>query len=297
MQSVNNAGFITEAQRVLIHGRWPVQSYVVLGFLFGAVVTRHPLNLQYIVAFFAWLMIVVGLTVLNSYYDKDEAPVGGMQNPPKVNESLLYGSLILIVAGLALSIPFGATFLGLAVAVVVFYFFYSYDGTRWKSNGYAAVAINALVGALSVMGAASLRGSLTSPEVIAATLCAAAFKASVYSMMQVHQIEEDTARGDISFAVMHGRQRTLRFSQVMMLIAGICATLSTYLVGIHPILPILTGGYFLMSVVFFEVWIRKTGDVRLDSLRMQRMIYYTGYVGSISFFVMYVFMAATGVFG
>lgn len=297
MQSVRSEGFLNEAQRVFIHARWPVQSYVVLGFLFGAVVTRHPLNFSYIVAFVAWLMIVVGLTVLNSYYDKDEAPVGGMQNPPKVNESLLYGSLILIVAGLILCFPFGMTFWLLALAVVIVYFFYSYEGTRWKSNGYAAVGINALVGALTVLGAAILRGSFTAPEVIAAALCAAAFKASVYSMMQVHQIEEDTARGDVSFAVMHGRQKTLRFSQVTMLIAGICATVSTYLVGIHPILPVLTGAYFLGSVFFFEIWIRQNADVHQDSLRMQRMIYYTGYAGSVAFLVMYVFMAATGVFG
>jgi 4-hydroxybenzoate polyprenyltransferase len=297
MQSVRSEGLMTEVQRVLIHGRWPVQSYVVLGFLFGAVVTRHPLNFSYIVAFFAWLLIVVGLTVLNSYYDKDEAPVGGMQNPPKVNESLLYGALIMIVAGLALSFPFGWTFWLLAAAVVIVYFFYSYEGTRWKSNGYAAVGINALVGALTVLGAASLRGSLTAPEVIAATICAAAFKASVYSMMQVHQIEEDTARGDISFAVMHGRQNTLRFSQATMLIAGIAATAATYLVNIHIILPVLTALYFLGSVVFFEVWIRQNADVHQDSLRMQRMIYYTGYAGSVAFTVMYIIMALTGILG
>lgn len=298
MQSVTRGNLFTESRRIFIHARWPVQSYVVLGFLFGAVLTFHRIDLAFIVAFFAWLSIVVGLTVLNSYYDKDEAPVGGMQNPPKVNESLLYGALILIAAGLIVGFGFGMTYWLLMLGVVIIYFFYSYEGTRWKTNGYMAVTINAIVGSMTLLGAVAVGTSdLMTPAIIAAGICGAAFKASVYSMMQVHQIEEDTARGDRSMAVMRGRQWTLRFSQITMVIAGIFAVISTYLMNVSILLPLLTGGYFLVGVALFEVWIRQPADTHQDSLRMQLMIQYTGYLGSVSFFVIYLVLLMSGYIG
>ena len=147
MESVSESNLLAEVKRVFVHARWPVQSYVALGFLFSAVLTRRLIDARYLAALVAWLAIVVGLTVLNAYYDKDESPVGGMQNPPKVNRSLLHGAHTLLVFGLGLGIIFGATFWGLMLAVVVLYFFYSHEATRWKRNGYVAIAINATVAA------------------------------------------------------------------------------------------------------------------------------------------------------
>src|SRR5688572_5617038 len=134
MQNIQSNNLNTELKRIFVHARWPVQSYVVLAFMFGVVLTKDRINLPYMIAGVAWLLIVVGLTVLNSYYDKDEAPVGGMQNPPKVNESLLYGALALLAIGLLMGLAFGVTFWVLQLIVVVLYFFYSYEGTRWKTN-------------------------------------------------------------------------------------------------------------------------------------------------------------------
>lgn len=295
MEPVSRRSLATEFRRVFVHARWPVQSYVVLAFLCGAVFTLRRIDASYVAAAFAWLMIVVGLTVLNSYYDKDEAPVGGMQRPPKVNVSLLYGAWILLAVGLLLGAPFGLKFWLLEAAVVVLDFFYSYDGTRWKTNGYMAVGINAIVGALTLLGAMVLGRSTSATLLILGALCAAAFKASVYSMMQIHQIEEDKARGDLSFAVMHGRQVTLRFSQSMLIVAGVFAVAATLVMNVSVLLPILAGSFFLLGVVFFEIWIRLPGEPHQDSLRMQRMIHYSGYIGTLSFFALYLVLLATGV--
>jgi 4-hydroxybenzoate polyprenyltransferase len=287
--------FGTEVRRVFIHARWPVQSYVILGFLFGAIVTKTPVSLQMVVATLAWLLLVAGLTVFNSYYDKDDVEVGGMKSPPKITASLLYGSLTMIAAGLGLSIFIGLPFFICAFLTGFIYFFYSYEGTRWKSNGYAAVSINAIVGALTVLAAASLGSSLLAPVVIYSAITAAFFKASVYTMMQVHQIEEDKKRGDPSMAVMHGRQFTLRFSQITMLLGGIFAIVAVYLMMGEMLLPILTAIYFLVGAVLFEVWIRQPADPSHDAERMQRMIYFTGYAGSVTFFLIYLWLNFQGV--
>ena len=147
---------------------------------------------------------------------------------------------------------------------------------------------------MTVLGAATLGGRLAAGEVVLGTLCAAAFKASVYSMMQVHQIEEDRQRADRSMALMLGRQRTLRFSQAMFVLAGLFAVAATWVMQIGLALTVLAALYFLGGGVLFEVWIRQRPDVRLDSLRMQKMIAYTGYLGTCAFLIVYVAMAASG---
>jgi len=287
--------FGVEARRVFVHARWPVQSYVILGFLFGAIVTKTPLSAQMVVATFAWLLLVAGLTVFNSYYDKDDVEVGGMAHPPKVTASLLYGSLTMIAVGLVLSLFISLTFFGCAFLTGFIYFFYSYEGTRWKSNGYAAVSINAIVGALTVLAAASLGGSLLSPAVILSAITAALFKASVYTMMQVHQIDEDKKRGDTSVAVMHGREATLRFSQITLVLSGLFAVAAVYLVLGGLVLPLLTALYFLAGGALFDLWIRQTADPAKDATRMQRMIYFTGYAGSVTFLIIYILLNVQGI--
>jgi 1,4-dihydroxy-2-naphthoate octaprenyltransferase len=248
-----------------------------------------------IFAFVSWLLLVGGLTVLNSYYDKDEAPVGGMAHPPEVAVSLLYGALIMLATAIIMTFFVSYTFFYLALMVAILYFFYSYDRTRWKANGYVAVAINATVGALTVLAAASLGGSLTEPAVILAAITAAFFKASVYTMMQVHQIEEDTLRGDVSVAVMYGRERTLRFSQVTFLIGGLFAVLALYMIGAGLVIPILGGIYFLATTWLFERWIQQPGGPEQDAAYMQRMVAFTGYAGSLTFFVLYLVLGWQGI--
>ena len=288
--------FGNEAYRVFIHARWPVQSYVILGFLFGAIITKTPISLEMVVATIAWLFLVAGLTVFNSYYDKDDVEVGGMQHPPKVTPSLLYGSLIMLGVGLTLSLFINLTFFSMAFLTGFIYFFYSYEGTRWKSNGYAAVSINAIVGSLTVLAAASLGKTWLSPEVILAAITAALFKASVYTMMQVHQIAEDKKRGDTSVAVRHGRAVTLRFAQVTMLVSGLFAIAAVYIMMSGAmLLPILTALYFLAGGALFEVWIRQNDDPAKDAARMQRMIYFTGYAGSVTFLAIYILLNVQGV--
>jgi 4-hydroxybenzoate polyprenyltransferase len=288
---------------------------VALGFFFATVMALNAIDWVLIVGALAATGIVAGLTILNSYYDKDESPVGGMQNPMAVNETLLWGALAVIFIAFAIGAAFTAMdirawkYVFFMFLTVFVYFFYSYEGTRWKRNGYAAVSINAFVGGTIFLGAAVmadignpaagtglLNGVMSQTPILLCALCAVFFKASVYSMMQVHQIEEDTARGDISFAVMHGRQTTLRFSQITFLLGGILATVSFFFpmgfgaVMLPSWIPALAALYFVGGLVGFEMWIRKEGDSHKDSLRMQRMIQYTGYLGTVSFAAVYVIL-------
>lgn len=277
-----------------IHARWPIQSYVVAGFLLGLLLALVPLSMTTLWAFISWLLLCIGLTIFNSYYDKDEAPVGGMVHPPKVTEGLFWGSLITQMIALGIAVFIGRTFFLLALFMYVVFFLYSHRMFRFKSNGYAAVFLNGVLGATTILAAASLGGSLLRPEILCGAATAFFFKNSVYTMMQVHQIEEDTIRGDKSIAVMYGRTRTLMASLVMILIAGVFATASLYILSQAIVLPLLMCVYFISIAALYLVWMNRDGSKQKDTVRMNRMVYYTGYVGSVVFSVSYVYMHMRG---
>ncbi|HTP33424.1 MAG TPA: UbiA family prenyltransferase [Candidatus Acidoferrales bacterium] len=277
-----------------IHARWPIQSYVVAGFLLGLLLALVPLSTTTIWAFFSWLLLCIGLTIFNSYYDKDEEPVGGMVHPPKVTEGLFWGSLITQMIALAIAVFISRTFFLLALFMYVVFFLYSHRMFRFKSNGYAAVFLNGLLGATTILAASSLGGDLSRPEILCGAATAFFFKNSVYIMMQVHQIEEDTLRGDRSIAVMYGRRKTLLASLVMILISGVFATSALYILSQGYLLPILMCGYFLSIAALYVLWMSRDGNKQKDTVRMNRMVYYTGYVGSVVFSVSYVYLHMRG---
>jgi len=277
-----------------IHARWPIQSYVVAGFLLGLLLALVPLNMTTLWAFISWLLLCIGLTIFNSYYDKDEAPVGGMVHPPRVTEGLFWGSLIIQIIALVIAVFISRTLFLLALFMYVVFFLYSHRMFRFKSNGFAAVFLNGLLGATTILAAASLGGNLSRPEVLCGAATAFFFKNSVYIMMQVHQIEEDTLRGDKSIAVMYGRKRTLLASLVMILIAGGFATAALYILSRGILLPLLMFVYFVSIAALYLLWMTREGSKLKDTVRMNRMVYYTGYVGSIVFSVSYAYLHMRG---
>lgn len=284
----------TEVRRVFIHVRWPVQSYVLLGFLFGSLVSKSPLTLDLVVGFISWFLICAGLTVFNSYYDKDEEPVGGMAKPPKVTISLLYGSLAMQAVGLILAVVLGGIFLALAIVVIILYILYSHRYFRFKSNGFAAVAINSTLGALTILAAISLGHSASVASIVLAASCAAFFKASVYMMMQVHQVREDKERGDTSIAVMFGRNATLRASLVFIFIAGVCGGASLYTALNTPILAAAVFAYFVVMAYRFNGWIKQAEDPEKDYRMVRQMVYLSGYLGSAVCLCAYVYYTVVG---
>jgi 1,4-dihydroxy-2-naphthoate octaprenyltransferase len=283
-----------ELHRIFVHARWPVQSYVLAGFLFGMALGQAPPAGRTVLAFFAWLLLCVGLTVFNSYYDRDEAPVGGMRHPPRVSRSLLWGSLTLELVALALAWFVNRFFFALAVAMAVVYICYSHRLTRWKANGFVAVLLNSLLGFMTILAAGSLGGGPLAPPVLLGGLTAALFKASVYMMMQVHQIDEDRRRGDRSIAVLFGRDATLRASLVAMVLAGAAAALTLRLATGRLLLPLVSIPYFAAMVLLFLWWLRQRADVEQDLSIMTRMVHLTGYLGSVMSVIVYAVSTLVG---
>jgi 1,4-dihydroxy-2-naphthoate octaprenyltransferase len=202
--------------RFIRHLRLPFQFVLAPVFLLGFALSEASPSISLVVVF---LLIHVGLyggaTAYNSYYDRDEGPIGGMKYPPGVG--------VQGVAVLAIGVwdwrlgVVGTVMLGMGVA-------YSHPRWRWKARPWwSLLTVTLGQGILPfIMGWWTGGGEAMEWPVWMAWAATALLITGFYPLTQVYQIEEDRGRGDISFAVRFGPEGVFRTAR---LLVGAGATL------------------------------------------------------------------------
>ncbi len=110
---------------LLLHLRLHWQVMLAPLFLWGFVLAagdnaRALITLEFWLVFFIFhVLFYGGATALNSYYDQDEGPVGGLWEPPRVTHDLLVFSVALQVIGLVLLFFVSLPLFGLALVMGV----------------------------------------------------------------------------------------------------------------------------------------------------------------------------------
>jgi 4-hydroxybenzoate polyprenyltransferase len=211
---------------LLVHLRLPFQLLLAPVFLWGWLLAGGGLSSSVVLGFVAFhVFLYGGVTAFNSYYDRDEGPVAGLERPPPVLPALLPFSLGVKAAGLALSIMVGWQFVLLYAVFAALSFAYSHPRVRWKAHLVASV-LTVAVGqgfVAFLAGWAARRGELTSAwtlEAAVGALSATFLILSLYPLTQVYQIEEDRARGDRTIAVAWGPRGSFAFSLVCLALGG-----------------------------------------------------------------------------
>ncbi len=185
------------------------------------------------------LFLYGGTTAFNSYYDRDEGPVGGMLQPPKVDAGLLSFSLVVQAVGLIPAVLVGWRFVLAWLALFLVFTAYSHPAVRLKSHPAAALtAIGLGQGALGfalgwlaaradepvLVGSAGAAlpapGGLFSPVALIGAASTALIVTGLYLVTQCYQEEEDRARGDRTIAVLVGAKRSLQLALLPMALGG-----------------------------------------------------------------------------
>src|SRR5262249_5871011 len=105
-----DAGSLAYWSRFLLHLRLPFNYVLAPLFVWGAFVSGTAPGRRFLLGFVAFHVFLYGGTnMFNSYFDRDEGPIGGLERPPPVDFGLLVGSLVLKAIGLLM-----ATFCGTA---------------------------------------------------------------------------------------------------------------------------------------------------------------------------------------
>ena len=170
------------------------------------------------------LFLYAGTTAFNSYYDRDEGPIGGMLRPPAVDAGLLPFSLAVQGLGLLLAVPVGGTFVGLWLVLFAIFTAYSHPAVRLKARPAAALSAIALgQGALAFALGWTVFAPLADvlrPIGLLRMVLTAAIVTGLYVVTQSYQANEDRARGDRTLPVLLGPARALRWATAILAPGG-----------------------------------------------------------------------------
>ncbi len=205
----------------LLHLRIPFSFFLMPIFLFAVSITdKNKISLLDFLVLFLILHVLIypASNGFNSYYDRDEGPIGGLKSPPKVEKELLIYSLLMDLIGIFL----GYWFLGIWVAMGILLYglvskAYSHPVIRLKSMPIVGLlSVVLFQGAFVVLLVAySLDAeSIELRKTWLAALLASAMLFGSYPMTQIYQHEEDSKRGDKTISLLLGIRGTFIFTIV-----------------------------------------------------------------------------------
>jgi 1,4-dihydroxy-2-naphthoate octaprenyltransferase len=220
---------VAAARPYLTHLRLPFQFLLSPIFLWGYLLAGGTLNAVLLVAYASFhIFLYAGGTALNSYYDRDEGPVGGLAHPPPPPKYLLEFSLVWQLLGFLLALG-----VNLSVAAIYFVMFwmsvaYSHPRVRFKGHPFRALATIMLgQGILPFYaGWATARGGIAgggAPDVLVAAFAATLIIGGMYPLTQIYQLEEDAKRGDMTSARFLGVANSFRLALISIAVGGVGA--------------------------------------------------------------------------
>ncbi len=198
----------TELKSFLSHLRLHYQFLILSGaFLSGAVFAGGALSGPFLSQFLSvHILLFGGVTVYNSFWDKDTGPIGGMRAPPPLASWTLPMSWLLQALGLVVAIRISAPSAAAYLASMFFFWLYSRPGIRWKGRPLLSLlAIGVSTGICGFLLGYLHRGNAeVTPAGAAGALGVACLIVSLFPMSQVYQVEEDLTRMDMTFTARYG---------------------------------------------------------------------------------------------
>lgn len=224
-----------------LHLRLPFFFFLMPVFLFGVAISE-PFDWWN----FAWIFFILHFLIYpasngyNSYYDKDEDSIGGLEKPPPVSKELWRVSIIL--DGIALLLGF---LVNIWFVLAIFLYglvskAYSYDKIRLKSLPISSwLVIGYFQGfftlAMTYQGITSAPlANIFEPKIFYAGILSSVMLLGSYPMTQVYQHEEDARRNDLTLSRLLGIKGTFIFTLLVFGIAGV--------------------GFFMYFWIFFSIF-------------------------------------------
>jgi 4-hydroxybenzoate polyprenyltransferase len=274
-------------RRAMLHLRLPFSVILTPLFFWGVYLTL-PAPIPWSRVLVGYLIVHVllygGMNAFNSYYDRDEGPIGVLLDPPPVDRFLLFVALVFKAAALAGGLLLDLRF-GLLIAVaIILSVLYSHSRWRWKEKPIlAAACIFVGQGVLGVLwGWTSATGptaGLWPPGILGSlgVLGAALWTLGMYPLTGAYQIEGDRRRGMRTLAVQLGLSGSFRFAAAVTLLGGIGTTIVLASRGAYIVL-ILMALYLAGAVNYAFRWYRGFANwtARQNQQRLMRLSYWNG---------------------
>lgn len=235
--------------------------YLLPVFIFSMAFVPNWDQVRFLLVFVAiHLFLYPSSNSYNSYYDKDEESIGGLETPPKVTEGLYYLSMVFLLVALILGLMVNWAFSSMLLLYSLVSMAYSHPWVRIKKYPYLSWLIAGVFqGYFTFMMAyAGLSGvgweSFLLPEIIPPAFLTTLLLWSAYPLTQVYQHREDNRRGDQTLSLRLGIQGTFTFSSIWFIVSG--AAFSWYFLGAQNQPWALWGFLAAMAPVllYFLIW-------------------------------------------
>jgi 4-hydroxybenzoate polyprenyltransferase len=287
-------------RRALIHLRLPFSLVLTPLFVWG-IYLALPSSIPWGHVLLAYLIIHIllygGMNAFNSYYDRDEGPIGALLDPPPVNRMVLVVALICKTAALAGGLLLDLRF-GLLVAIgIVLSMAYSHPLWRWKERPFsAAVCIFVGQGILGVLwgwtAATWTSGHTTTlssiwPAGILNTigvLGAACWTLGFYPLTSVYQIEGDSQRGIRTLAVALGINGCFLFAAAVASLGGLGVWIVLFTRGAYVAMG-LSAIYMVGAAYYTWRWYNRFAA--LSTRENQRKLMRLSYANGLAFTVLF----------
>ena len=211
-----------------VHLRIPFSIYLLPVYCFAVSQAPHvDVGAALLIAVVLHLLAYPASQAFNSYYDRDQGSIGGLENPPPVTRELLVAALAFDAAALLLGLLVGWRFSVLLLACGLASKAYSHPAIRLKARpwlGWLTVAFfqGALTYAMVALGLGGLGfRDLLSPSIVCPAVLSALLIGGAYPMTQIYQHGEDAARGDLTLSRRLGLRGTFVFCGAALAVASL----------------------------------------------------------------------------
>ncbi|MET3128382.1 1,4-dihydroxy-2-naphthoate octaprenyltransferase [Arcicella rosea] len=253
-------------KNILLHLRIPFSFFLMPVYWFALSQTNQA-NTGISIGVFVLLHLLIypASNAYNSYYDKDEGSIGGLENPPPVSKELFYVAWALDI--LAIIIAYFLSGWILALALFIYSSVskaYSNDKIRLKKYPILSwITVGIFQGAftyLTVIQAIDnvLLSDLMQEKYLFPAVLSTFNLLGFYPMTQIYQHEEDAKRGDLTMSRLLGIRGTFLFTAGIFLLVTVgfffffqgkeIFDFSAFIVYLLVMSPVL---------VFFNVWFLK----------------------------------------
>lgn len=249
----------------LLHLRFPFSFFLMPVYLFALSQSVQPnVGKAWLVFFILHFLLFPASNGYNSYFDKDEGSIGLLENPPPVERSLYYTSLVMDALAIALGWFIGWQFMVFLLVYGLISKAYSHPLVRLKKYPVVSwLTVGLFQGAATYvaiyLAISQVSFVETIPKLLIPSLICTTNLLAIYPITQVYQHHEDTQRGDLTMSVLLGINGTF---------LNALAFLGVSAVGFFWYLPLQS--FFLLlattapMVCFLAIWF---WQVRQDQSR------------------------------
>lgn len=238
--------------------RFPFSVFLLPVFLFGLSQPMQTNWTRAVVLFFILhILVYPSSNGYNSYIDRDETPIGGIEHPPQPSKQLFYLTIAMDILAIALSFFLSVWSVGAIIIYILASRAYSSRMIRLKKYPFLGflVVICCQGGLVFWLSYHATHASLSTSVPFTGVLASTFLLAGAYPLTQIYQHQQDAADGVTTISMRLGLRGTFKWSALLFSLAFLT-------LGLHFGLQLELDRFFILMscfppvLVYFIWWAR-----------------------------------------